>query len=173
MPQHFKGDKLELQIYGAAQPVFRQLYAEMRKWFEDAYNSAGLGAILYDDNKVPLARTMDRDIFIAHFGAVLKQWEYIGSFESYIYVFMQIFGPNTQITFDRLRPGALKITIRTNQTSLFKWLEKIGGDYVSDHDGNNINFRALAGIGNFYEVQSVLDSLNPAGIYLLVDFKLI
>lgn len=174
MSQNFKGDDLELKISGSAQEVFNTLLNELSKWFDHAYESAGLGAILYDNNLVPLARTMARDVFIKNFGQILEKWEYIGSFESYLFVFMQIFGPSTIINFEKLAPAALKINITTNQTDLFKWLAKLGSaDYVSDHSGNNINFRAVTGIGNFYEVQSVLDSLNPAGIYLLVDFKLI
>ena len=174
MSQHFKGDDLELKIEGASGEVFTHLLAEMGKWFDNAYQSAGLGAILYDNELMPLSRTIARDIFIKNYGQILEKWEYIGSFESYLFVFMQVFGPSTIISFEKLAPAALKISITTTQTELFKWLVKLGTtDYASDHYGNHINLRKLGGIGNFYEVQSVLDSLNPAGIYLLVDFKLI
>ena len=164
MPQYFKGDDLEVKVSGAANEVFRTLFADMTAWFSRAYNGAGLGAILYDDNRVPLSRNIERDIFIKNYG---------GSFESYLFVFTQIFGPSTIITFECLTPGALKINITTNQMDLFKWLDKLGGSYISTHTGQNINLRTLTGIGNFYEVQSVLDSLNPAGLSLSVDFKLV
>lgn len=173
MPQCFKGDDLEIKVSGAANEVFRTLFADMTAWFNGAYTSAGLGAILYDDNRVPLSRNIARDIFIKNYGEILRRWEYVGSFESYLFVFTQIFGPSTVITFERLAPGALKINITTNQMDLFKWLDKLGGNYISTHAGQNINLRTLSGIGNFYEVQSVLDSLNPAGFYLSVDFKLV
>ncbi|WP_428050277.1 hypothetical protein [Candidatus Avelusimicrobium fimicolum] len=173
MPQYFKGDDLEVKVSGAANEVFRTLFADMTAWFARAYNGAGLGAILYDDNRVPLSRNIERDIFIKNYGDILRRWEYVGSFESYLFVFTQIFGPSTIITFECLAPGALKINITTNQMDLFKWLDKLGGSYISTHTGQNINLRTLAGIGNFYEVQSVLDSLNPAGLYLSVDFKLV
>lgn len=173
MPQYFKGDDLEVKISGSATGVFNTLFAEMSAWFEDAYNSAGLGGILYDDNRVPLSRNIARDIFIKNYGEILRRWEYVGSFESYLFVFTQIFGPSTVISFERVAPGALKINISTNQMDLFKWLDKLGGSYVSTHEGKNINFRLLSGIGDFYEVQSVLDSLNPAGFYLSVNFKLV
>lgn len=173
MSQHFKGDDLELKIEGTSKEVFSHLLSELSKWFDNAYQSAGLGAILYDNELMPLSRTIARDIFIKNYGQILEKWEYIGSFESYLFVFMQIFGPSTIINFEKLAPAALKIDITTNQTELSKWLAKLGtNDYVSDHLGNHINLRSLSGIGDFYEVQSVLDSLNPAGIYLLVDFKL-
>ncbi len=173
MAQYFKGDDVELKICGAANEVFARLLADMSAWFHDAYNSAGLGKILYDDGLVPLSKSVARDIFIKNYGAILRYWEYVGSFESYLFVFMQIFGPQTQITFERLAPGALKINISTNQHGMAKWLTKIKGDYISTRNGDNINLLALTGIGDFYEVHAVLDSLNPAGIYLVVNFKLV
>lgn len=172
MPQNFKGDKLELQLSGSAGEVFTKLQTDMTAWFKNANDDTGLGGIIYDNNLVPLTRSVARDIFIKNFGEILRRWEYVGSFESYLFVFMQIFGPNTVINFKRLAPGALQINITTNQIALFKWLDKIGGSYVSTHLGQNINLRTVTGIGDFYEVQSVLDSLNPAGIYLRVNFTL-
>lgn len=170
--QNFKGDELEIKISGAAEVVFNQLLSEMKAWFDGAYSSTGLGEILYDNKLVPLTQAVARDIFIKNYGAILEKWEYVGSFESYIYVFQQIFGPTTAITFERLSPGALKINISTQQTGFFKWLNKLGGNYISDHNGNNINLLSVVGIGDFYEVHGVLDSLNPAGIYLLINFTL-
>lgn len=170
--QYFKGDELELKIEGAARTVTDRLVETVAAWFTDAYNSAGLGEILYDNKLVPLTNALARDIFVKNYGAILEKWEYVGSFESYLYVFTQIFGPTTRITFERLAPGALQINITTEQTGLLKWVNRLGGSYMSDHNGNNINLLAVYGIGTFYEVHGVLDSLNPAGIYLLVNFKL-
>ena len=114
MSQNFKGDELELKISGCAKEVFNNLFGELTKWFDHAYESAGLGGILYDNDLVPLARTMAREVFVKNFGQILEKWEYIGSFESYLFVFMQIFGPNTVINFEKLAPAALKISITTS-----------------------------------------------------------
>lgn len=174
MPQYFKGDDFERKLSGAADEVLTRLKEDMRAWFDGAYASSGLGEVLYDNNLVPLARAVTRDIFIKNYGAILEKWEYAGTFESYLYVFMQIFGPQTTIVFDRLAPGALEINITTSQTQLYRWLATVDqSDYVADHNGNRINLRQVKGIGNFYEVQSVLDSLSPAGIFLRVNFTLL
>lgn len=173
MGQYFKGDDFEVKLSGAASEVLTRLMDEMRAWFDGAYASAGLGAILYDNNLVPLTRAVARDIFIKNYGSILEKWEYIGSFESYLYVFTQIFGPDTVITFNRLAAGALEINITTSQTQLFNWVANVEEqNYVVDHEGNRINLRQVAGIGDFYEVQNVLDSLNPAGIFVRVNFTL-
>lgn len=174
--QAFKGDKLELQISGATKDVFDALKNHLTNWFNGAYDGAGLGAVIYDNNLLPLSRTIARDIFIKNYGEILRRWEYVGSFETYLFVFMQIFGPSTEITFEKLGPAALKINITTNQHDLFKWITSLQTEkkkYITNHNGKKLLFRALEGIGSFYEVQSVLDSLNPAGIYLLVNFTLI
>lgn len=170
--QYFKGDDVEIKLSGSAQAVFQNLQTELTAWFNDAYNSAGLGAILYDNNLVPLSQTIARDVFIKNYGEILRRWEYVGSFESYLYVFMQIFGPQTQITFEKLAPGALKIYIVTDQTGFINWLTQQGQE-VRTQSGQPLMFKQVLGIENFYEVQGVLDSLNPAGIYLEVDFRLI
>lgn len=170
--QYFKGDDVEIKLSGSAQAVFQNLQTELTAWFNDAYNSAGLGAILYDRNLVPLSQTIARDVFIKNYGEILRRWEYVGSFESYLYVFMQIFGPKTQITFERLRPGALKIYIVTDQTGFINWLSQKAQE-IRTQSGQPLMFKQVLGIENFYEVQGVLDSLNPAGIHLEVDFRLI
>ena len=170
--QYFKGDDIEIKLSGSAQAVFQNLQTELTAWFNDAYNSAGLGAILYDNNLVPLSQTIARDVFIKNYGEILRRWEYVGSFESYLYVFMQIFGSQTQITFEKLAPGALKIYIVTDQTGFINWLTQQGQE-IRTQSGQPLMFKQVLGIENFYEVQGVLDSLNPAGIYLEVDFRLI
>ncbi len=170
--QYFKGDDVEIKLSGSAQAVFQNLQTELTAWFNDAYNSAGLGAILYDNNLVPLSQTIARDVFIKNYGEILRRWEYVGSFESYLYVFMQIFGPKTQITFEKLAPGALKIYIVTDQTGFINWLSQKAQE-IRTRSGRPLMFKQVLGIENFYEVQGVLDSLNPAGIYLEVDFRLI
>lgn len=170
--QYFKGDDVEIKLSGSAQAVFQNLQTELTAWFNDAYDGAGLGAILYDNNLVPLSQTIARDVFIKNYGEILRRWEYVGSFESYLYVFMQIFGPKTQINFERLRPGALKIYIVTDQTGFINWLSQKAQE-IRTQSGQPLMFKQVLGIENFYEVQGVLDSLNPAGIYLEVDFRLI
>lgn len=170
--QYFKGDDVEIKISGSAQVVFQDLQTELTAWFNDAYNSAGLGAILYDRNLVPLSQTIARDVFIKNYGEILRRWEYVGSFESYLFVFMQIFGPKTQITFEKLAPGALKIYIVTDQTGFINWLSQKAQE-IRTQSGQPLMFKQILGIENFYEVQGVLDSLNPAGIHLEVDLRLI
>ena len=171
--KYFKGEDLEIKLDGSISQVFTKLRSDLTSWFNKAYETAGLGAIIYDNGLVPITVALARDIFIKNYGEILKNWQYAGTFESYLYVFMKIFGPQTSIEFERLAEGALKINITTSQTSLYKWLTKLAGDYITTHDGDYINLRALTGIGDFYEVQGVLESLVPAGIYVLVDFHLI
>lgn len=175
MPQNFKGDAIELKISGAAQQVFAQLLADLTAWFDDAYNSAGLGKILYDNNLTFLTQSISRDIFIKNYGRVLRSWEYLGSFESYYVVLRQIFGPRTQIIFERLSPGALKIDITVQQLDFFKWLARVekGKLVISRANGQNIYLRAALGITHFYEVRGILNSLIPAGIFVEIDFRLV
>lgn len=172
--QYFKGDDLEIKVVGSAANVFNNLAQELTKWFDEAYDTQGLGQILYDNNLMPISRAVAKDIFVKNYNKIIESWEALGSFESYIYLFMQIFGPQTTVDFEILAKGVLKITIQTNQTTLFSWLaSRQNNTYVTDHDNNRIHFRTVTGIDNFYEVQKVLDSTIPAGICVQVDFTLI
>ncbi len=175
MPQCFKGDDIELKISGSGSQVFAQLLADITAWFNDAYNSAGLGEILYDNNLTFLTQSISRDIFIKNYGEILRHWEYLGSFESYYIVLRQIFGPSTQVRFERISPGALKIDIAAKQLEFFKWLMRVGKGrlVISRTNSQNIYLRAAAGITHFYEVQGILNSLIPAGIYVEIDFRLV
>lgn len=172
MPQFFKGDDLELKISGSVRQVFTVLLNDLTAWFNNAYDNAGLGAVIYDNNLVPLTKSVARDVFIQNYGEILRQWEYVGSFESYLKVFMYIFGPKTSITFERLKPGALKIYIQTDQSGFIQWISQLKNKMVTQ-SGYRLVFAGVLGIKDFYEVQGVLDSLNPAGIFLDVDFQLI
>ncbi|MDR0676267.1 MAG: hypothetical protein LBF97_04410 [Elusimicrobiota bacterium] len=100
-----------------------------------------------------------------------------------MFVFKAIFGDDSIITFERTSPAYLTINIQATSTELFNFLARtiteIEGEKVIEDDdvltadeADELVFGLQLGITDFYEVQSILNSLNPAGIFLEVNFSL-
>lgn len=175
MTQHFKGDSLEVKLAGTFDAVINPLLQELTRWYNDAYESYDLGKIIFDEDKIPLTNAIPRDAFYKNYGTILERWQYVGSFESYLTVFKMIFGPDSVILFERPAPGCLNMSISTQRTSVFKWVTSRYAKRAArivDHAGAQLVLRQLLGINDFFEVQAVLNSLNPAGIYLTVNFEI-
>ncbi|MGB2579397.1 hypothetical protein AAIR98_001316 [Elusimicrobium simillimum] len=181
MTQFFYKDNVELKFYGAAEDVFSKLKDELSLWFEKAYSDEQFGGVLYDNAVTPLTGVVARDIFVKHFNQIFEMWRYGGTFESYLYVFRHIFGEESQITFERAAPAHLKINIVSSKTGYFEWIvnKKVdnnivdSGAIVERKDSLPVFFQQQLGITDFREVQGILNSLNPSGIFLEVDFSLI
>lgn len=173
MSEKFKGDALELKISGSAATVFADIAAALSAWYDRAYSSQPLGAIVYDNGLFSLAKAMPRDTFLKNFASIIDVAGYVGSFESYLTIFKNIFGLSSLITFERVAPGNLKIIIVSDRTAFYNWATKLAEpDYIVDQAGNRIVLRQGLGINDYYQVLSITKSLNPGGIYLQVEFSL-
>lgn len=175
MTQYFKADSLEVKLEGTLHEVAAPLLQTLARWYNDAYDSYDLGKIIFDEDKIPLTNAIPRDAFYKNYGTIIDHWQYVGSFESYLTVFKMIFGPESVILFERPAPGCLGMNITTKRTNVFKWITSRYARHAArivDHSGAQLVFRQLLGINDFFEVQAVLNSLNPAGIYLSVNFEI-
>ncbi|MDR0676266.1 MAG: hypothetical protein LBF97_04405 [Elusimicrobiota bacterium] len=56
--QYFKGDPVEKKFVGSSSQVFLGIFAELQKFFDDAYNCYKLGEALYDENTTVLTRAV-------------------------------------------------------------------------------------------------------------------
>lgn len=168
--EFFKGDDIELKFYGSCEDVFKRMGESLQNLYEQAYNTYKLGEIIYDNKLAYIVEVIPRDIFIRNFNQIFDMWSLGGNYESYIYIFKQIFGPDTDISFERLRPGALKINIETDRNSVFAWIDNFAKRRrIKTREGKQILLRQGLGINDFYQVEGVLNSLKPAGIFLQVN----
>lgn len=174
MTQPFKGDETELKLSGAAREVFAALVDDLRAWCAGTYEGRGLGALLYDDNLTEIAGKISRDVFIKNYGTILAQWEYPGCFESYLYVLRSVFGPEVEVSFTRLAPGALGIEVVAYRNQMYRWLAQRGQtDYsVTDKSGAKLCFLLPIATLSAGQVMAVLETLIPAGIFVDLTLKL-
>jgi hypothetical protein len=177
--QYFKNDEIEKKIVNVGQKIFSAIQNDCLLFFNNAYDSWKLGEVLYDEKTTDFHISIKRDIFKKSFNQIFEKWRVVGNFESYITVFKKIFGDNSEITFERISPAHLKINIQTTNNNVSEFLvRKIEDEVVEDNllitsdTADTIMFQDVLGIENFEEVQAILNSLNPAGIYLEVNFTI-
>lgn len=175
MPQFFKGDAKELQMYNSAAPMAEALSLEKSLFFEDAYNCFELGSLLYDTGRAPLSNAIPRGIFREFFSTLFDAFLEAGTFESYLTVFRQIFGDEVEVTFTVPGPGQLNIDIVATGFELSRWVARsiVDNSYiydpVVDHEGNNIVFQTIKGFQSQYELEQMLYEMVPAGIFTQIS----
>ncbi len=184
--QYFKGDDLEIQMDAVAQEICDLISLQKDLFFEDAYNCASLGDLIYENNWSPLANAIDQTIYRSSFPEIFEAFIAGGSFESYLTVFRKIFGDNVTVLFnaDNLTtpdsppgPGKLNIEITAAGNELSDFLarrivsEAYVYDEVVDHDGANIVFQTVKGFQTQYELDQMLFEMVPAGIFTQITFS--
>lgn len=171
--EYFSGDEVELKFSGSADIVFDKLKAQLIDMYDNAYNSNKLGEIIYDNDLTDIKQAVPRDIFIKNFDAIFSWFDRAGTFESYLFVFKQILGGSSTIEFTKVSPGYLQIDIVADVTKLFNWITSGEAFTIVDATGTDeIMFTQALGISDYYQVEGIMNILNPAGIYLDVNFTI-
>jgi hypothetical protein len=172
--QFFKGDSLETKIYNSVKPLFDYINAQLDQFLEYGYTCRGFGYLLYDTKRAPLAGAIGRDVFARSFVELFEAYANAGTFEGYILLFKKIFGESADVTFTVSAPGKLQIAIEGIGSVTYNALERrlSGGSYaysdIVDRVSDNIYFRESLEISSEYELQKVIYSLVPNGIYTTI-----
>jgi hypothetical protein len=176
--QFFKGDPTEVKMYGIASNLMDLINLSLRTYYNQAYECVSLGEFLYDSKRIPLTNAVKRDIFIGCFKEIIDAWGVCGTFESYLTVFRKIFGEDATIEFVVPAPGRLQVNVESAGTQGYNFIarEIVGGAYIYydivDYDGDNVLFENPFGIDNQYELERVLFSLAPNGIFTEVSLTI-
>ncbi len=169
--QFFKGDDVEQKMYAIGSPIMDALSGQKDLFLAGALTAGPLGALIYDDNRAPLANAIDKDVFTQSFSIVFDAFVSGGSFESYLTVFRNVFGDDVEVTFTVPGPGQLEIDIVATGVELSHFVARTlsGSVYTFDDvvttDGDNISFRTVKGFITQYELEQMLFEMVPAGIY--------
>lgn len=176
--KYFKGDDKELKVYQAGDGMLTSISLALNEYFEDVYGSKPLGAFLFDEQRFPLTNAIKRDIFINCFQELFQAWSFCGTFESYILVFKKIFGEDSTIVFTVPDPGKLTIDITSTGLQDYEFLARaiVENEYISDtvvdDVGDTIVFSAVQGIETQSELEKVLFTMVPNGIYTTVSLTI-
>jgi hypothetical protein len=158
--QSFKGDALETKMQ-----------AVMEGGISDPFL-----LMLYDEGRVPFSERIGRNVFVSFIKKALENFPFIGNFESYIFILKEIFGPESNIFFEILAPGKLKISIDSAIDVVFDFIgrELVSGDFetfsLTTKDGYSLQFRGILGIDSQYELSLLFAEIMPAGLAPTVAF---
>jgi hypothetical protein len=178
MVEYFKGDDNEVKVYEAAKTILDSISFAFDEYYAGVYESGPLGEFLYDEDRVPLTNAVKRDIFITSFVEIFNAWTVCGTFESYITVFKKIFGDDATIEFTVPAAGKLTINITSSGfvTSPLIARRIVSNAYVFDNlvdeNGDNVCASTILGIENEYELQKILFTMVPAGIFTTVSLTI-
>ena len=174
----FKGDQTEIKMYNSASGVFDAISLALDQFFQLGYSSVPLGEFLFDEKRAPLVNAFRREIFIACFNQLFESWAFCGTFEAYLSVFRKIFGSSVDVVFTVPAPGKLNIDITASgfEESQFQARDIISSAYVFydmiTEDSDNLVFRNIAGLETESEVEKVLFTMVPTGIFTTVSLTI-
>lgn len=178
MTEFFKGDALELKMYNSGLPALDNIGLGLDEFWSQCYEMIPMGEFLWDEKRVPLTNAIRRDVFVISFKQIFEAWSFCGTFESYILVFKKIFGDDSLIEFTVPAPGQLHINIEASGIQLSPFIARrivdnaYVYDNVVDHVGDNIAFATVLGIETQDELEKVLYTMVPAGIYTEVSLTI-
>lgn len=178
--QDYKGDETELKYKNAGSPAYESISDALDEMMLGASTTDDFILMLYDDGRYPYSQRIKRDAFVNFIRGALNNFPFIGSFDTYIFILREIFGPDTDLIFTVPGPGELEISVNASSDIVSEFIgrEVSGGGYVffnlSDDDGNDIVFKTLAGIETEAELNLLFAEIMPAGIFptIALDFFL-
>lgn len=176
--QYFKGDDTEKKFVLAAKDTLDGLELNKDEFFDQAYETAGLGLVIFDSGRSPLSNAISRDIFGSAFSQIFDAFVKVGTFEAYLTVFRKIFGEDVDVQFTVPAPGKLTIEIEAQGVELTRFITRYIEDnaYVYDNmvteDGDQIVFQSIKGFTSQYELEQMLFEMVPAGIFTDISLTL-
>ena len=176
--QFFKNDALENKINDSVETLFDNIGTEIDTMESECFECYKLGEVLYDNDLMPLTNAIQRQVFVKCFPQVFEAWSKCGTFESYIAVFKKVFGSDAEITFTIPGAGQLDIAIVSTQTDLYFFVAReLSGatwvnHYIVDESSDHILFNTQSGIESQYELEKVLFSMAPNGIFTQISLTI-
>lgn len=172
--QYFKGDDQELKFYESAAPLMDATSADLSRFSEGAYTAADFLLMLYDEGRFPFSDRVPREAFVAFILGCISNSNFIGTYESYIFLVQSIFGAQSLISFDETDPGVLNMTVSTSSSLAFDFVVLDGSTIYSlvTAEGETLSLFGIAGIENEAELNALLAEFVPAGIYPNIELVL-
>lgn len=177
-PQYFKGDATEIKYYQSGSEIMDLQGQFLDQFFDEAFDCAAFLLMLYDEGRMPFSDRIPREAFISFLIECIANVNFIGSYESYIFLITRIFGAGSTLFFEEVTPGVLTLTVSASTTTDFDFVarEYTNGAYetfgVTTAAGEFLVFQGFPGIDNEAELKQLLSEFVPAGIYADINLVL-
>lgn len=168
MTQFVNNSTEELTFWNIFERLVQQVQSDIEQYYLNAYKSPELGRILYEEQLMPIYRTLEKSLFMKAFSEVLEGEKTLGSVEAYLKILYAIFGKEAKITITQ-EPLHLKIDIIAEAQSFALWITKQNQQVVTK-DGKAIIFKQLLAEVTDRELLQILKATTKAGTF--VEFTL-
>lgn len=158
----------EMTFWTIFERLASQVQSDIEQYYLTAYKSPELGRILYEEQLMPIYKTLEKSLFIKAFSEILEGEKILGSVRGYLKILYAIFGKEAKITITQ-EPLHLKIDIIAGAQSFALWITKQNQQVVTK-DGKAIMFKQLLAEVTDRELLQILKATTKAGTF--VEFTL-
>ena len=158
----------EMTFWTIFERLASQVQSDIEQYYLTAYKSPELGRILYEEQLMPIYKTLEKYLFIKAFSEILEGEKILGSVRGYLKILYAIFGRDAHITFTN-QPLHLKIDIVTPVQRKYIWKSKKGKHLITKN-GKLIVFKQLLAEVTDRELLQILKATTKAGTF--VEFTL-
>lgn len=139
---------------------------QMSYFFDEAYNTYGLGEIMYDPAYTDLTKAISKEVFLKSFNLIFQSFERVGTFENLISIIKVMFGNDAGIVFEKddAAPGRLGIHISQKKINDSYWITKNDANRLITAEGDYLVFNEFLNEIYLDELKKLFAQLVPAGI---------
>lgn len=158
----------EMTFWNIFQRLVEQTQIDIENYYLTAYQSKELGRILYEEQLMPIYKTLEKSLFMKAFSEILEGEKILGSMRGYLKILYAIFGRDANIRITS-QPLHLQIDIVAPVQKKFFWKTK-KGQHVIAKNGKAIVFKQLLAEVTDRELLQILKATTKAGTF--VEFTL-
>lgn len=158
----------EMTFWNIFQELVYQVQYDIEQYYLTAYKSPELGRILYEEQLMPIYKTLEKSLFIKAFSEILEGEKILGSVRGYLKILYAIFGKDAKITITQ-QPLHLKIDIVAITKVHYIWTTKNKKQIITK-DKKKLVFKNILAEVTDRELLQILKSTTKAGTY--VEFTL-
>lgn len=164
MVQFAVNDEEEQKFWRIFERLSRQTFSDLEAYFQNAYKSKELGRVIYEEQLMPIYKTLEKSLFIKAFSEIVEGQKTLGSINAYLRILYAIFGGDAQIEVTQ-QPMHLKVDIIAPVRVYYLWITKEKKQIITK-DGKAIVFKDLLAKVTDRELLQILKSTTKAGTYI-------
>lgn len=168
MVQFVTGEQEEKKFWDIYSKLAQQTLLDIENYYKTAYQSPELGRIIYEEQLMPIYKTLEKSLFVKVYSQILEGEKTLGSVEAYLKILYAIFGREAKITITQ-EPLHLKIDIVAPVQKFYLWITKSKKQVITK-DGKAIIFKQLLAEVTDRELLQILKATTKAGTF--VEFTL-
>lgn len=164
MVQFAVNDEEEQKFWRIFERLSRQTFSDLKAYFQNAYKSKELGRVIYEEQLMPIYKTLEKSLFIKAFSEIIEGQKTLGSINAYLRILYAIFGTEAQITITQ-QPMHLKVDIIAPIRTHYIWITKDKKRIITK-DNKLLVFSDILAEVTDRELLQILKSTTKAGTYI-------